>query len=192
MKRISGRKLINGQNGFTLIEMIVVIAISSLILLGTVVSIHQIFFSGNNIREEMESIQYVQNAGGWLRIDTLKSQIIVPGDNPGTGENETLTLYWSASARKDAQDNDCLDYYEVSYILNNAKLIRKEYITTNVYEPDGDFVETTINENIALVSGNVTNVSVISDNVSLIVSITSTVDDAETTKTYEVFPRSIN
>ena len=178
------------QRGFTLVEMIVVLGISSFVILATVVSIHQIFFSGNNVREDMRSIQYVQNTGNWLRLDALKSQVIIPGDNPSTAENETLTLYWSGAARQDAQDKDYLDFYEVSYYISNQELRRKEQVTTNIYEPDGDFVETTVNENIALVSGNVTNVSVVSDNVSLIVSITSTVDDAQTIKTYEVYPRS--
>ena len=185
------RRLYKRQQGFTLIEIIVGVAISSLILLVTVACIYQIFFSGYNVREDMRSIQYVQNTGSWLRLDALKSQIIVPGDNPGTGENETMTLYWAGASRKDAGDNDCLDYYEVSYYLNSEELRRKEHVTTKVYDSDGNFIETIENESIAFISDNITDFTVVSDNVSLIVSITSLVDDAETQKVYEVLPRAI-
>lgn len=192
MKNKIIRRLFNKQQGFNLIEIVVTIAISSSILVGTVISIHQIFFSGNNVREDMRSIQSVQNTGSWLRLDTLKSQIIVPGDNPGTSENETLTLYWAGAARQDAQNNDYLDYYEVSYFIDNEELRRKEHVTTNIYESDGDFVETVEEESITLISDAVHDISIISDNTSLIVSITSQIDEAETLKTYEVFPRAIN
>lgn len=192
MKNKLIRRLFNKQQGFTLIEIVVTIAISSFILVGTVISIHQIFFSGYNVREDMRSIQSVQNTGSWLRLDTLKSQIIVTGDNPSTGENETVTLYWAGAARQDAQNNDCLDYYEVSYFIDNEELRRKEHVTTNIYESDGDFVETIEDENITLISDAIHDISIISDNASLIVSITSQVDEAETIKTYEVFPRAIN
>ena len=133
------RRLYKRQQGFTLIEIIVGVAISSLILLVTVACIYQIFFSGYNVREDMRSIQYVQNTGSWLRLDALKSQVIVPGDNPGTGEYETMTLYWAGAARKDG-GNDCLDYYEVSYYIDSEELRRKEHVTTNVYDSDGDFI----------------------------------------------------
>ena len=139
----------------------------------------------------MRSIQYVQNTGSWLRLDALKSQIIVPGDNPSTGENETMTLYWAGASRKDAGDNDCLDYYEVSYYINSEELRRKEHITTNVYDSDGNFIETIENESTTFISDNISDLTVVSDNVSLIVSITSLVDDAETQKVYEVLPRAI-
>ena len=185
------RRLYKRQQGFTLIEIIVGVAISSLILLVTVACIHQIFFSGYNVREDMRSIQYVQNTGSWLRLDALKSQIIVPGDNPSTGENETMTLYWAGASRKDAGDNDCLDYYEVSYYINSEELRRKEHITTNVYDSDGNFIETIENESTTFISDNISDLTVVSDNVSLIVSITSLVDDAETQKVYEVLPRAI-
>ena len=191
MKNTLIRNLFSKQRGFTVIEMIVGVAISSIILLGTVVSTHMIFFSGNNLREDMESIQNVQNTGSWLRLDALKSQAIIPGDNPGTGENETLMTYWAGATRKDAQNNDCLDYYEVSYFINNEELRRKEHVTTDVYESDGDYIETIENETTTFVSGNITDISVISDNISFKVSITSLVDDAETQKTYEVFPRAV-
>jgi len=184
------RRLYKRQQGFTLIEIIVGVAISSLILLVTVACIHQIFFSGYNVREDMRSIQYVQNTGGWLRLDALKSQIIVPGDNPGTGENDTMTFYWAGAARKDG-GNDCLDYYEVSYYINSEELRRKEHITTNVYDSDGNFIETIENESTTFISDNISDLTVVSDNVSLIVSITSLVDDAETQKVYEVLPRAI-
>ena len=178
------------QQGFSLIELAVGVAISSFIIGGTFLCLHQMVFMGNDVREDMISTQYVQNTGKWLRQDVLMSQAISPGDNPTTVENETMTLYWVSASYKDAQDNDCIDNYEVSYYLDGEELRRKEQITTKVYNSTGGLIETIEEEGITLVSDDITGFAINSDNVTLALSITSGVGDAETEKTYEISPRA--
>ena len=180
------------QRGFTLIETVVSLAISSIIIVGLVISINQIMFQGTEVRADMESTQFVQNTGSWLRQDILMSQSILPGDNPATDENEMMTLYWTSASYKDAQDNDCIDYYEVSFYLNGEELRRKEQVTTNVYNPNGSLIETTENQGISLISDNITEFTLNSDNNTQVLSITALVGDAQTVNTYEIFPRALD
>jgi len=178
------------QRGFSLIEITVVVAISSFIVTGTVLSLHQMVIGGNDVREDMTSTQFVQNAGKWTRQDVLMSQTISSEDNPDTDENETMTLYWAGTSYKDAQDNDCIDYYEVSYYLDGEELRRKENVTTKVYNSSGGLVDTIEDEGITLVSDDITGFTINSDNMTFVLSITSLVGNAETEKTYELFPRA--
>lgn len=178
------------QQGFSLIELAVGMAISSSIIGVTFICLHQMVFSSNDVREDMVSTQFVQNTGKWLRQDVLMSQAITSGDNLDTDENETMTLYWASASYKDAQDNDCIDNYEVSYYLDGEELRRKEQITIKVYNSTGSLIETNVEEGITLVSDDITGFTINSDNVTLALSITSIVGDAQAEKTYEIFPRA--
>ena len=111
-------------------------------------------FRGNDIRENMDSTQFVQNTGNWVQRDVLMTQSIEPGDNPATAENETMTLYWTGASRKDGSD-DCIDYYEVSYYIDSEELRRKEHVTTEVFDSDGDYVETIEDEKSFLRNENI-------------------------------------
>lgn len=191
MKRII--KIYHGnQRGFTLIETVVTLAISSIIIAGLITSINQLMFQGSEVRADMESTQFVQNTGSWLRQDILMSQSIIPGDNPASDENETMTLYWTSASHKDAQDNDLIDYYEVSYYLDGGKIRRKEQVTTNVYNPNGSLIETIENQGISLISDNITEFTLNSENNTQVLSIVALVGDAQTEKTYEIFPRALD
>jgi len=178
------------QQGFTLIEIIVAVAISAFIMLGTVISLHQLIIGGSNVKEDMRSTQFVQNTGTWIRQDVLMSQSITSGDNPTTEEDETMTLYWAGASYKDAQDNDRIDYYEVSYYLDSQELRRKEHVTTKVYNSNGSLIDTIEDEGIALISDNITGFTINSENVTMVLSISALVGDAETEKTYEILPRA--
>jgi len=178
------------QRGFSLIETIVGVAISAFIIGGTFLCLHQMVFMGNDVREDMRSTQFVQNAGIWLRQDIMMSQAISSEDDPDTAENETMTLYWAGASYKDAQDNDRIDYLEVSYYLYGEELRRKKHVTTQVYDSSGILIDTIEDEVITLVSDSITDFTINSDNVTLALSITSLVGDAQTENTYEIFPRA--
>ena len=187
------KKILKGnEHGFTLIEMIVVVAISTFITAGLVLSLHSIMFGSNHAREEMRSTQYVQNSGSWLRQDVLMSQSIKSGDIPETPESEIITLYWTSPAYKDAQDNDRIDYYDVNYYVDGEQLKREEYVITKIYNSSGGLVDIISNQSTAVISDNVTEFVINSENITRIFSITSLVGDAETEQTYEIFPRALD
>lgn len=188
MKKIV-KILIGNQRGFTLIEMTVVLAISSFIMVGIIISLYQIMVCGEDVREDMQSTQFVQNTGSWISRDLLMSQKIQPGDNPLTTQNETITLYWTSASHKDAMNNDWIDYYTVSYYLDGLKLERKEHVTTKVYDPNGSLIETIENQGITFISDNITDFSINSENITL---ITTLVGDTQTKQIYEIFPRALD
>lgn len=185
------KKLSRSQLGFTLIETIVVLAISSAIISGTVISLNHLMFRGSDVREDMDSTQFVQNTGNWVRRDVMMSQGIISGDNPVTAENETMTLYWTSASYKDALDNDRIDYYEVRYYIDSEELRRKEYVTTKVYNSNGTLIGTFEDNTTTFISDNITGLTIESESPTLILSVTALVGDAETEKTYEILPRAI-
>lgn len=191
MKKL--KKLLKGnEQGFTLIEIITAMGISSFIMLGMVISIYQIMVGGINVREHMESTQFTQNAGTWFRQDLLASQALQVGDVLETPENEIITLFWTTASYEDIQDNECIDYVEVNYYLEGEELYREASVTTNVYNPNGGLIETMVNQGKAVISKNITNFDIISGNTTLILSVTSSIGNAETRQAYEVFPRALD
>ena len=148
-------------------------------------------FRGNDVREDMDSTQFVQNTGNWVRQDVMMSQSIISGDNPATAENETMILYWASASYKDAQDNDRIDYYEVSYYIDSEELRRKEHVTTKIYNSTGILIETIEDNATTFISDNITGLTIESESPTLILSITALVGDAQSEKTYEILPRAI-
>jgi prepilin-type N-terminal cleavage/methylation domain-containing protein len=190
MIRIWNYNLFKNQPGFTLIETVVALAISTAIIAGTVVSLNHLMFRGNDIRENMDSTQFVQNTGNWVRRDVLMTQSIEAGDNPATAENETMTLYWTGASRKDGS-NDCIDYYEVSYYIDSEELRRKEHVTTEVYNDKGQYIETIEDETVAFIADGITDFSIMSEGASIVLSFAALVGDTQAEKTYEITPRAI-
>jgi hypothetical protein len=180
------------EKGFTLIEIIGAMGISSFIMLGMVISIYQIMVGGISVREHMESTQFTQNAGTWFSQDLLASQALQMGDILETPENEIITLFWTTASYKDIQDNECIDYVEVNYYLEGEDLNREKSVTTNIYNPNGGLIETMVNQGKACIAKNITSFNTISENTTLILSVTSSVGNAETKQAYEVFPRALD
>jgi hypothetical protein len=192
MMKILNKLFKGNEQGFTLLEIIGAMGISSFIMLGMVISIYHIMVGGINVRENMMSTQFTQNTGTWFRQDLLASQALQMGDIPETPENEIITLFWTTASYKDIQDNECIDYVEVNYYLEGEELQRQKSVTTNVYNPNGGLIETTLNQGKAVISNNITSFNIISDNATLVLSVTSLVGDAETRQAYEVFPRALD
>ena len=82
------------QRGFTLIELVIAIAITGIITSGITVSIFQVFDMNTRDSNYMIAVRQVQNAGYWLSHDAQMAQSVVTGNDPiGTGF--PLTLTWT-------------------------------------------------------------------------------------------------
>jgi len=84
--------LINkNQKGFTLIELMVAIAISSVITGGITMTIFQVIIGSARTNNHMIAVRQAQNAGYWVSHDAQMAQSIRIGDDPAT----FLTLTWT-------------------------------------------------------------------------------------------------
>lgn len=88
------------QRGFTIIELLVAIAISGLITSGLTLTIFQVFGGNARNSSEMIVIRQVQNAGHWISRDTLMAQVVTPA--------ETLVVSWDQRESGDLGDEDRL------------------------------------------------------------------------------------
>lgn len=85
LRRLIG-SINKGQRGFTLVELLVAVAISGLITSGLTMSIFQVFDSNARNSSEMTVVRQVQNAGHWVSRDTLMAQAVLP--------TEALIVSW--------------------------------------------------------------------------------------------------
>jgi prepilin-type N-terminal cleavage/methylation domain-containing protein len=90
----------DNQKGFTLLELIIAIAIAGLITAGITMAIMQILTINHRASNHMIAVRQVQQAGKEVSKDALQAQYIVLTD--GTGEypadtNFPLTLNWTDS-----------------------------------------------------------------------------------------------
>jgi prepilin-type N-terminal cleavage/methylation domain-containing protein len=91
-------RLINkSQKGFTLIELILVIAIGSIIGGSVTVTMFQVFTGSARTNNHMIAVRQVQNAGYWVSYDVKMAQSApIIGDDLGTpAVEEFLTVTWS-------------------------------------------------------------------------------------------------
>jgi len=88
------------QRGFTVIELLVAIAISGLITSGLTLTIFQVFGGNARNSSEMTVVRQVQNAGHRVSRDTLMAQVVTPA--------ETLVVSWDQRESGDLGDEDRL------------------------------------------------------------------------------------
>jgi prepilin-type N-terminal cleavage/methylation domain-containing protein len=81
----------HGQRGFTLIELIIAIAIASLITGGITAAINQILTINTRASNHMVAVRQVQQAGKEVSKDTLQAQGV---NVTGIGDSLCLNLTW--------------------------------------------------------------------------------------------------
>jgi prepilin-type N-terminal cleavage/methylation domain-containing protein len=85
------RKL-SSQNGFTLVELLVAIAIGSIIMAGIAITVYQMFVVQASTTNRMYAVRQVQNVGYWVSRDAQSAQIISFDDEETAGVNEFLVF----------------------------------------------------------------------------------------------------
>lgn len=114
------------QRGFTLVEVIIVLAIIGIVIGAATMTIVQVINGSSSTSNHMIAIRQVQNAGYWVSRDVQMAQEVEPTADP---DGFPLTLRWTEWA--DGGLNG--DQHQVVYtLLVDNKLQREHYTNLNL------------------------------------------------------------
>ena len=167
MKRLNMKKLKKDQRGLTLIELIIVIALTGIITAAITMTIMQVFTMNTRASNRMTAVSQVQHAGKLVSEDILEARTV-------DTESEFLKLTWT-------EIGEATNYtHTIIYSLEDSELWRSESIN------GGNSTLTRVAEHIDLAGtyldwDDVNNV--------LTFTVTATVGEQSETREYKVKPR---
>jgi prepilin-type N-terminal cleavage/methylation domain-containing protein len=167
-----GTRLIHkGQKGFSLIELVIVIAIVGFVTGGLTMTIMQVFNMDAHTRNDMTAVYQVRQAGKLVSQDVLQAQGVSAGGSSGF----PLTLTWT-------DEGGIGDLHTVNYTLSGNRLYRSESIN------GGNQTVTVVAEFIDP-DPTKTSCDWDSDSEVLTFKVTATVGEQSETRIYQVKPR---
>ena len=98
------------QSGFTLIEIIIAVAVAGLIISAITGTIFQVFTTNTRDTAHMVAVKQVENAVHWISRDAQMAQVIEPGEDSG------FPLNLSRIGKN--------NWYQVTYTLGGGELQR--------------------------------------------------------------------
>ena len=186
VKRLmSGQREQGSQAGFTLAELIISIALMSLILVGSMGLLsHMVIVSDDNGDRTMAALQ-AQYASFWIGEDVVQAQSITFGNSTGSGF--PLILGWIDPSMPGVGNNT------VTYAVGNMtdRLGRSLWQLERTYEVDG------LNRGTSVVAEYLDPESTEclqkdEDPNVLVLEVTAKIDRREQSSTYETHPRAGN
>ena len=167
---------IRGEDGYSLIGIVIALSIMTIVTSGIMMAIHQIYNVSSDRTNHLVAIREVQNAGRWFTLDGQKAVTVEPAQDQ---DGFPLTISWD-----DPDDNQ----YEVVYILTPDNKLQREHYTNRIVNPYPD--TTTLVASYIDLSNTSCNFT---ENNELIANIVATVNIDSTAyteaRTYRIFPR---
>lgn len=169
------------QLGFTLIEIMLVIAITGIITGGITTTIFQVFNTNLRCSNHMVAVRQVQSAGYWVSHDAQMAQQ-APVIVESAGELESVTLDWT-----DWDGN----VYQVIYTLEDMPSNGLKNLWRNHSVTDPITEQTTVTETgiIAQFIDPAAQTSCVWGGGVLVFTVTATVQQQSETRIYRVIPR---
>jgi len=94
-RRMTGKRKRGSQRGFTMVELLVAIAISGVIVVGSLILLARIISVSDENRNKTTASQEVQYVGFWISEDIIQAQDITLGDPVnGSVNGFPLTVSW--------------------------------------------------------------------------------------------------
>jgi prepilin-type N-terminal cleavage/methylation domain-containing protein len=152
------------QMGFTLVEVMLAIAITGIITGGITMTTFQVFSGNTRTSNHMTAVRQVQNAGYWVSHDAQMAQILTPTPSPDS-DGFPLTLSWT---EWDGTVNT------ITYTLGGTEFVRDHNGQQSVV---AQFIESVEVSPRPYTGG------------ALTFNVTATVGEQTETRIYEVMPR---
>lgn len=180
---VSGWQKRGSQRGFTLVELLIAIAVGAFIVVGSLVILsHMIIVTAEN-RDETMAVLQVQYVGFWISEDVVQAQYVNPLGSESGGTGFPLTVRWT---EWDGDVNE-VEYKVVGMVdemgRNLWQLTREHFVNGESYGTIlvGEYLDTGLtrcfwHEDLEDV---------------LVVEVTARVDRNEASSTYEVHPRAL-
>lgn len=168
----------HGEKGFSLITLVVIMAISALIACGAGMTTIMIIRGTERNIGHSETVQQSHSLGRWFSRDATASSNITPGDDAGTAEEELATLCWN--------DWESGGYYRIRYIwLDDVDPLKK--ITRNEiqYDVGGGVADSIVN----LVACGIYTANLTQQGDTWILSVEARSGEKSSIQTYEINPR---
>jgi prepilin-type N-terminal cleavage/methylation domain-containing protein len=115
--------LTRGENGLTLIELIIALAISGIMMVGVGMTYEMIIKVTAKSNNHLQAVRQLQNAGQWISRDGQQAQTI--DINPGTPE--VLALFWDYRAYDQGTHT-----HNIIYAINGTVLTRQDGVGTAI------------------------------------------------------------
>jgi prepilin-type N-terminal cleavage/methylation domain-containing protein len=203
------RKLITiskRQQGFTIIELIIAVAITGLIMGGIALTFVQLVEGHTQSSGEMTALRQVQNIGYNISRDAKMAEIIDINDDEATaGVTEVFTVYWteiiSWKTEPVGEGEDIIDFvisminrHKIVYTWDDGIVDRSEYQTGSIREDEESYTysldtETRIAQYIKDGDGNMGITFDIGANILTVTATTEGFNRQTETRSYEIEPR---
>jgi prepilin-type N-terminal cleavage/methylation domain-containing protein len=131
-----------GQSGFTLVELLVAIAITGVIIIAISTAVFQVVAGNIQNSNQMTATRQVQQVGHWISEDGQMATTASSADDPETTNFiEKLTLTWTEYTSWKSEPLDEVDEvismiinHKVIYTLSGGVLERNEWRTEEIRE----------------------------------------------------------
>lgn len=123
------RKIIKNQGGFTLMEMVIGVALIGIIGGAIATSITQVFTGSNTSSNQMTAINNVRNAGDWIIRDAQQARA---WDSPNIRDplltGLPMEMFWYEYNPNFPTE----EWHKITYSINTTNLTRVEDIGTRI------------------------------------------------------------
>ena len=166
------KKLKKGERGFTLVELVIVVALAGLVGAAITATAFQVFTFSTRLSNQMTAVRQVQQAGFWVSPDVMMYDTSEPGNIDYSGQGgKFLVLRWTAHDGKE---------HEVTYTITADDRLQR---THNITEGGQTTTE------VSVVAEYISSASFVPYDSAYIFIVTATVGGQTETRTYEVKPR---